>query len=111
MTTPIRSDDRLLLLAIPATQELAALARVLISGTVVVIGSREEIAAAQPSMAEFHNVMFLEASPDRIPWRGAGFTKILVPHHLKGLLPTISNELQRVLAPGGEVKIVDGAFA
>jgi hypothetical protein len=111
VTQPIRSDDRLLLLAIPATQELAALARVLIRGTVVAIGSREEIAAAQPSLAEFHNVMFLEASPDRIPWRGAGFTKILVPHHLKSLLPAISDELQRVLAPGGEIKLDETAFA
>ena len=111
MTTPIRSDDRLLLLAIPAVQELAALARLLIRGTVVAIGSREEIAAAQPAFAEFHNVMFLEASLDRIPWRGAGFTKVLVPRHLKAFLPGISDELQRILAPGGEVQVIDAALA
>jgi hypothetical protein len=111
VTTAIRSDDRLLLLAIPSAQELAALARVLTRGTLVAIGSREEIAAAQPSLIDFHNIMFLEATPDRIPWRGAGFTKILVPHHLEALLPHISNELQRVLAPGGEVKLSGGILA
>ncbi|HMF78013.1 MAG TPA: hypothetical protein VK604_20320 [Bryobacteraceae bacterium] len=100
---PIRSDDRLLLLAIPAPQELAALARVLLRGTLVVIGSPEEIAAAQPSLTEFDNVMFLEGTPAAIPWRGPGFTKILVPHHLERLLPHIADELQRVLAPGGEI--------
>jgi hypothetical protein len=103
VTQPIRSDDRLLLLAIPGTQELAALARILVRGTIVVLGSREEIVASQPPLAEFDNVMFLEASPDRIPWRGNGFTKILVPHHLQRLLPHISDELHRVLAPGGEI--------
>jgi hypothetical protein len=110
VTQPIRSDDRLLLLAIPAVQELAALARVLIRGTVVAIGSREEIDAAQPALVEFHNVMFLEASPERIPWRGDGFTKILVPRHLKLLLPQISDELQRVLAPGGEIRLDEGVL-
>lgn len=101
--TPIRADDRLLLLAIPAKQELAALARVLIRGTLVAIGSRAEIDEIQPSMAEFHNVMFLEAALEHIPWRGLGFTKILVPNHLERLLPHIADELQRVLAPGGEI--------
>ena len=101
--TPIRSDDRLLLLAIPATQELAALARVLIRGTVVALGDRNEISAVQPLLEDFPNIMFLEATPDRIPWRAAGFTKILVPHHLKHLVPHIFQELHRVLAPGGEI--------
>ena len=39
-----RADDRVLLLAIPAERELAALARILIRGSVVALGTAEEVA-------------------------------------------------------------------
>jgi hypothetical protein len=98
-----RGDDRVLLLAIPATRELAALARILIRGVVVALGTPEEIAAARGPLTEFDNVMFLDAGPDRVPWRGASFSKIVVPHQYERILPHIAGELHRLLAPGGEI--------
>jgi hypothetical protein len=98
-----RADDRVLLLAIPAKQELAALARVLIRGIVVALGTAEEVAESRRQFAEFDNVMLLDAGPDNIPWRGAGFSKIVVPRQYERILPNISGELHRLLAPGGEI--------
>jgi len=98
-----RGDDRVLLLAIPATSELAALARILIRGVVVALGTPEEIAAARGQFAEFDNVMLLDAGPDRIPWHDASFSKIVVPRQYERILPHISGELHRLLAPGGEI--------
>lgn len=98
-----RADDRVLLLATPAVAELAALARILMRGSVVVISTADEMAAVGEQLAEFNNVMLLDASPDKIPWRDGGFTRIVVPSHLERLLPYISDELHRVLAPGGEI--------
>ena len=62
-----------------------------------------EVRAARESMAEFDNVMFLDARPDQIPWREAFFTKIIVPPHLESLMPYASAELYRVFAPGGQI--------
>ena len=98
-----RADDRVLLLAIPSRADIAAIARVLMSGVLVALGDSDEVDEARRSMADFDNVMFLSASPEQIPWREAYFTKILVPPHLESLLSHISVELHRVLAPGGEI--------
>jgi len=98
-----RADDRVLLLAIPSRQELAALARILIRGTVVALGTADELVEARPRFADFENVMFLDAGPDNVPWHAAAFTKIVVPHQYERILPQLSAELDRLLAPGGEI--------
>jgi hypothetical protein len=98
-----RADDRVLLLAIPSVPDLAAMARVLSAGSVVALGTSEEVDNARRDMATFDNVMFLEASPERVPWRDQFFTKVVVPPHLERLLPDISNEIHRLLAPGGTI--------
>ena len=104
MATPaFRSDDRVLLLAIPSRTDLALIARVLLGGVLVALGDAEEVDAARQSMAEFDNVMFLNASPEQIPWRDAFFTKILVPPQFETLMPHIAGELHRVLAPDGQI--------
>ncbi len=99
----LRADDRVLLLAIPSATELAGIGRVLMNGVLVALGDGDEVRAARESMAAFDNLMFLDAAPDQIPWRGAYFTKIIVPPHLAALLPQAANELHRVLAPGGQI--------
>jgi hypothetical protein len=99
----LRADDRVLLLAIPPTAELTAMAHVLVTGSVVALGTPDEVDRARREMAEFDNVLFVDASPERIPWRDQFFTKVVVPPHLERLLPEISNELHRLLAPGGTV--------
>ena len=99
----LRADDRVLILAIPPVPDLAAMARTLTTGSVVALGTPEEVDNARRGMADFDNVLFLEASPERIPWRDQFFTKVVVPPHLQRLLPEISNEIHRLLAPGGTI--------
>jgi hypothetical protein len=76
----LRSDDRVLLLGIPSHRELASIARVLIRGALVALGTREEVDQARAEMA-----------------------KVLVAQHLAPLLAPFADELQRILAPGGEI--------
>jgi hypothetical protein len=99
----LRADDHVLLLDIPATAELTAIARILSRGSLVALGSREAVDRAREAMAEFDNVLFLEASPARIPWRDSYFTKILVPPHFEPLLESIAAELHRVMRPDGKL--------
>lgn len=98
-----RSDDRVLSLAVPAPNEAAALGRLLMTGCFVAIGSADEVDEARRALSEFENLMFIAATPDHIPWRDAFFTKVLIPPQYQPLLPSIQNELLRVLAPGGEI--------
>jgi hypothetical protein len=101
--TNFRADDRVLLLAIPDSEELATLARLLMRGVLVAIGDRDEVDEAREKLADFDNIMFLDARPDQIPWQEAYFSKIVVPPHLEPLMRTASTELYRLLAPGGEI--------
>lgn len=103
MVSELRADDRVLLLHIPLPEQTAAVARVLMKGVLVAIGSRPEVDRARATFAEFDNVMFVEADPTRIPWRDAYFTKIVVAPHLESLMRTASSEWNRVLAPGGKI--------
>lgn len=105
MTAHLRADDRILLLAIPSFEVLAGIARILMSGSLVGIGTRAEVDHARRQMAEFDNTMFIEADPCRVPWRDHYFTKILVPPGLEKLRRTAAAEWTRLLAPDG--KIVD----
>ncbi|HZQ56247.1 MAG TPA: hypothetical protein VFB14_28925 [Bryobacteraceae bacterium] len=101
--TALRSDDRVLFLAIPPDTELANIARILMRGVVVALGTETEVEEGRRSMADWDNVLFLSAAPNRIPWRSAYFTKIMVPPQFEPILSTIANELHRLLAPGGEI--------
>jgi ubiquinone/menaquinone biosynthesis C-methylase UbiE len=100
----LRSDDRVLLLDIPSEQEIAVLARILVKGVVVALGSRDLVDRARAALSDFENVMLIEATPDRIPWHDQYFTRILVPAHLRELARTYQAELNRVLAPNGQIE-------
>jgi hypothetical protein len=99
----LHADDRVLLLAIPTPAELAALARTLSRGVLVALGPRDEVDNARAALTEFDNVMFIDAAPDRIPWRDQYFTKILVPPHMEAVLRSAAAEVHRVLAAEGEI--------
>jgi hypothetical protein len=99
----LRADDRVLSLAIPPLREAAAIGRLLSAGCLVALGDREEVDEARRALSEFDNLMFVESAGVNIPWRDAFFTKILVPPQIKAMLETFGGELQRVLAPGGEI--------
>ena len=79
------------------------MARALAQGVVVAIADRQELDLARKSMAQFDNVMFIEAQAEQIPWREAYFTKVIVPHHLEPFVRSAAAELQRLLAPDGEI--------
>ena len=100
---PLKADDRVLFLAQPSAQEIATTARILMRGVVVVLGSGAELEQARTELAEFQNVMFLDATPDRVPWRDAFFTKIVVAPPLERILPSLNVEIARLLAPNGEI--------
>ena len=93
-----RSDDRVLLLKIPAVESLAALGRILSHGVLVALGTRGEVDLARQSLLEFDNVMFVEGDSEHIPWRDSYFSKVVAP---PGSSPTA--EVARVLAPGGTI--------
>jgi hypothetical protein len=103
MSQPLRSDDQVLLLDIPSTGELISMSRLLMHGALVVLGSADEVDRARRELAEFDNVLFLDASPSAIPWRDGYFTKVVVPPHFEPLLPHVAHEIQRVLRPDGTV--------
>jgi hypothetical protein len=97
----LRADDRVLFLAIPPLPELASFARILMAGCLVALGTPDEVDEARKAMLDFDNVMFVHASPDNVPWRDQFFTKIVVPSHLQRLVLGSSEEMTRLLAPGG----------
>jgi hypothetical protein len=99
----LRADDRVLLLAIPPVQELTAIARILIAGCLVALGAADEVDEGRQALRDFENVMFVEATPDNVPWRDHFFTKIVVPHHLQRLVLESGPEMHRLLAPGGSL--------
>jgi hypothetical protein len=99
----LRADDRVLSLAIPAYRDTAAIGRILSAGCLVAFGDRDEVDEARRLFSEFDNLMFLETSFEGIPWRNAFFTKILIPPHMTELAAALGADLQRVLAPGGEI--------
>lgn len=95
----MRADDRVLVLPIPAAETLIAMARILMRGVLVGVGQREEVDRAREALAEFDNVMLIEAEESRIPWRDAYFTKVIAG---KGLSLALEADCRRVLAPNGE---------
>lgn len=99
----LRADDRVLSLAIPPYRDTAAFGRILSAGCLVAFGDRQEVDEARRLFSEFDNLMFLETALDSIPWRDAFFTKILIPPHMSELAAALGADLQRVLAPGGQI--------
>lgn len=97
----LRTDDRVLSLTIPSLRETAAIGRVLTAGCLVALGNREEVDEARRAFSEFDNLMFVESAGGNIPWRDAFFTKVVVPSQMN--VEMFGAEIQRVLAPGGQI--------
>ena len=87
----------------PPDAELVSVARILMRGVLVAIGSTDEVDRARQRMSGFDNSMFLDASPVSVPWRDAYFTKIVVPPELSTLSHQLAPEIARLLAPDGQV--------
>ena len=95
----LEANDRVLLLALPADEELIAMAQTLTGGLIVGLAPPEQIYGARKLLADFENAMFAPADPEgAIPWRDQFFTLIYAPEHREA-----TGEILRVLAPGGRV--------
>lgn len=93
---PLLNDDRLLLLWIPAAEDVARLAARLQQGLLVAMGTEYEVRAGRRASYQVDNVMFVHGTADEIPWRDGMFTVIASADE-----PT--REVHRVLAPGGAI--------
>jgi hypothetical protein len=100
----LRADDRVLLLDIPPERELAALGRILSQGVLVALGDARSVDQARGALADFENVMFIEASPAQIPWRDQFFTVVIIPEHMRAAARAAQAEITRILAPGGRIE-------
>ena len=103
----LKPDDRVLILSITGLEFLSDLAGRLPDGVIVGIGTPGEVAAARRALAHAENVMFHCASPEEIPWRDAYFTVVLSPPPAS---PLAENEIRRVLAPGGALRLLNGGL-
>jgi hypothetical protein len=99
----LRADDRVLLVSVLPVQEMAALARILMRGSLLVLGNRDEVDEGRRHLSEFDNVMFVEGDPDHVPWRGGYFTAIVIPPGMQASVRPSAPELTRVLAPEGRL--------
>ena len=102
----LRAADRVLMLSIPGEREVESLARQLTEGSLVALGTADEVDVSRARFSRLDNVLFLTARPDAIPWREAFFTKIVASPEQETLLRSCEAELHRVLAPGGEILIL-----
>ena len=93
----LKANDRVLLLALPADEQLIGIAQSLTAGLVVGLAAEEQVYRARRLLADFDNVMFAPADPEgEIPWRDSFFTVIYAP-----MYESASDEILRVLSPGG----------
>ena len=92
----MRSDERILLLAIPEPTVVLGLSRQVPEGVVVALGSDEEVREARRATRDLENVMFVATTPDEIPWPDGFFTRVIdtANQYPGGFTP----EILRVLA-------------
>lgn len=79
MTLPdgILPDERILILGIPDSAMISALARILTGGLLVAIGDDAAVRKARKVAHQFDNVMFVPGTPDDLPWRDGFFTRVI----------------------------------
>jgi ubiquinone/menaquinone biosynthesis C-methylase UbiE len=99
----LEPNDNVLFLGIPDPALAAGVAVRVESGSVVGLGSPDEVAAARRATVDLENVMFAPASPDEIPWIQGYFQKIVAFGAAWQRPEQAAREVARVLAPGGEV--------
>lgn len=91
-------DDKALLTTLDDFTPIGTLASQLTRGSLVALGTEEQVWEARRRFADLDNVMFTAGGRDEIPWRTQTFSLIL---DLNPDEPTA--EMTRVLAPGGRI--------
>lgn len=101
----IRADDRVLLLALPPAPELRAIAQRASDGIVVGLANGDALYEARRELKECANVMVTPGEPDgMLPWKDEFFTVVYAPTAAEP-----SEEILRVLQPGGQAWVAGGA--
>jgi hypothetical protein len=73
----------------------------IIAGSIKIEFRKEEVAPARHRLAGLITSWCLTPRPMRFP--GAAFSKIVVPYQYERILRYLARELDRLLAPGGEI--------
>ena len=96
--TDLNPAERILLLGAPGAEELRAIAASLSAGLVVVLGNDEEVRLGRLELRDLHNVMFVPAAPDEIPWQDGFFDRVVDTKGGSRADPErIAREVRRVL--------------
>jgi hypothetical protein len=102
----VKHDDRVLLLAVPASDEVRALAAQLSSGIVVCLAPEDRVSDLRREVSNVENVMVAPAADDgSIPWKEAFFSVVVAPD-----LVHPSAEVLRVAAPGATIHLCGGGI-
>ncbi len=73
----IRPDERLLVLGMLEADAVAALARVVTEGLLVVMAEGDAVYEARKAARDLDNVMVVPGTPDELPWRDGFFTRVV----------------------------------
>ena len=95
----IRPDERILILGIPVPDAVAAMARILSDGALVVMAEGDALYEARRAAREFDNVMFVPGSPDDLAWRDGFFTRVVDIVGNWENPGKVQREIQRVTLP------------
>jgi hypothetical protein len=102
----VESTDRVLLLSIPSSAEIAMLAGRLSRGILVCIADQDRTYELRQELSDRQNVMVVPVDPEgAIPWRDEFFTVAYAPH-----LAEPPAEILRVLAPAGRIYLASGSL-
>lgn len=92
-------NDRVLLLGIPQPGLIAAIAGRLSNGLLVAMGAPGDVLQARRAARDLDNVMFVELSGDRLPWRDGFFSRAFILIAAGSGPAALAAEVRRVTAP------------
>ena len=102
----VKPDDRVLLLSVPGSSDVRALAGQLRSGIVVCLVAADRLHKLRRDLHDLENVMVAPASEDGgIPWRESFFSVVFAPDEAEP-----SADVLRVTAPGATIHLSGGGI-
>jgi hypothetical protein len=96
--------DRVLLLTMPALEEVRAIAIQVPEGLVVGVLDGDSLYQARAELRDLPNVMITPSDPEeKLPWRDGFFNAVYAPG-----LTSPTAEMLRVVMPGGTLLVAGG---